>query len=236
VDYSLKVTIKSSRIAIKWNRQYKRAKSEAQGPNRRDFTEVIFLVVALFVLLLVWFQWDVAEVVTVFLMPFYWIFIVGIVLALVGAAIIRVFKWRKYRSRERLLVPFAIVTVLIFALRNIPFTRLYLELDFMLHTAMREEVVQLIRVGEIDFGGEKDGRVSLPRRYAGLSKSGDVLIHITDGTVNVFFFTFNGVADNFSGYAYTSEYTESGIRDIFRIGELQEFAKKKEHWYWISSS
>jgi hypothetical protein len=59
------------------------------------------------------------------------------------------------------------------------------------------------RTDEIWTAGREE--VALPARYARLSKSGDVLIRITDGGTSVLFFTFSGVLDNFSGYAYSSE-------------------------------
>jgi hypothetical protein len=203
---------------------------------RRDFTEIIFLAAALLILSLVWFQWDAVTVITVFLMPFYWTFVGVVVVGMVAAAIIQAVKRRSGKSLVRLLAPFAIVAALLLALRYVPFTRLYLEADFALHTAGREEVARLIEAGEIDFDGERSGRVALPARYARLSKSGDVLIHITDSGVDVLFFTFDGVLDNFSGYAYSPEDSESAARAFVRAGDLREIVKKKEHWYWVSSS
>jgi hypothetical protein len=210
--------------------------NDVENPTRRDFTEFIFLAAALLVLLLVWFQWDAVTVITVFLLPFYWLTVGAIIVGMVVAAIIQAVKRRNNKPLVRLLAPFVIVAALLFALRYVPFTRFYLEADFALHTAGREEVVRLIENGEIDFDGERSGRVALPSRYARLSKSGDVLIYITDSGVNVLFFTFDGVLDNFSGYAYSSEDSESAIRAFVRAGDLREIVKKKEHWYWVSSS
>jgi hypothetical protein len=210
--------------------------SDVKNPKRRDFTEFIFLAAALLVLLLVWFQWDAVTVITVFLMPFYWLAVGVIIIGMVAAAIIQAVKRRNGKPLVRLLAPFVIVAALLFALRYVPFTRLYLEADFTLHTTGREEVVRLIENGEIDFDGERSGRVELPSRYARLSKSGDVLIHITDDGMSVLFFTFDGVLDNFSGYVYSSEDSESAGYAFVRANDLREFVKKKEHWYWVSSS
>jgi hypothetical protein len=210
--------------------------NDLKSLKRRDFTEIIFLAAALLVLLLVWFQWDAVTVITVFLMPFYWLTIGAVIIGVFVAAIIQAVKRHNGKPLVRLLAPFIIVAALLLALRYVPFTRLYLEADFALHTAGREEVVRLIEAGEIDFGGERRGRAALPARYARLSKSGDVLIRITDGGTSVFFFTFSGVLDNFSGYAYSSENSEWAIHALVRASDLREFVKKKEHWYWVSSS
>jgi hypothetical protein len=207
-----------------------------ESPKHRDFTEIIFLAAALLVLLLVWFQWDAVTVITVFLMPFYWLTIGVVVIGMIAAAIIQAVKRHNGKPLVRLLAPFVIVAALLLALRYVPFNRLYLEADFALHTAGREEVVRLIENGEIDFGDERRGRVTLPARYAKLSKGGDVLIHITDSGVDVLFFTFDGVLDNFSGYAYSSADLESEVYTFARKEDLRELVKKKEHWYWVSSS
>jgi hypothetical protein len=210
--------------------------NDVKSLKHRDFTEIIFLAAALLVLLLVWFQWDAVTVITVFLMPFYWLTVGAVIIGMFVATIIQAVKRHNGKPLVRLLAPFVIVAALLFALRYVPFTRLYLEADFALHTAGREEVVHLIEAGEIDFDGERRGRVALPSRYARLSKSGDALIYITDSGVDVLFFTFDGVLDNFSGYAYSSEYSESAIRAFVRARDLRELVKKKKHWYWVSSS
>jgi hypothetical protein len=210
--------------------------NDMKSLKRCDFTEIIFLAAALLVLLLVWFQWDAVTVITVFLMPFYWLTVGAVIIGMFVAAIIQAVKRRNGKPLVRLLAPFVIVAALLFALRYVPFTRLYLEADFALHTAGREEVVRLIEAGEIDFDGERSGRVALPARYARLSKSGDVLIRITDSGVDVLFFTFDGILDNFSGYVYSSEDSESAGYSFVWANSLREFVKKKEHWYWVSSS
>ncbi|MDR1246851.1 MAG: hypothetical protein LBK57_07455 [Clostridiales Family XIII bacterium] len=51
-----------------------------------------------------------------------------------------------------------------------------------------------------------------------------------DATANL------GVLDNFSGYAYLSENSESAVYAFVRADDLRELVKKKEHWYWASSS
>jgi len=50
------------------------------------------------------------------------------------------------------------------------------------------------------------------------------------------FFTFSGVLDNFSGYAYVAEDSESAVRAFLQGDDLQEIIKERDHWYWISSS
>ena len=72
----------------------------------------------------------------------------------------------------------------------------------------REEVVRLMESGQLDLGGERSGSVTLPEKYARLSRGGRVLFHITEDGIHVFFFTFVGVLDNFSGFAYLAKDSE----------------------------
>jgi magnesium-transporting ATPase (P-type) len=74
--------------------------NEVKSLKHRDFTEIIFSATALFVLLLVWFQWDAVTVITVFLMPFYWLAVGVIIIGMVAAAIIQAVKRRNGKPRR----------------------------------------------------------------------------------------------------------------------------------------
>ena len=58
---------------------------------QHDPTEVLVGIGAIVVLALVWFQWDIIEVITPFLMPAYWLLILGSILTLAVASVVQAF-------------------------------------------------------------------------------------------------------------------------------------------------
>ena len=95
-------------------------------PPRRWLTETAFAAGALAVLLLMWFQWDVAEQITPFLMPGYYLLIADLVLAMIAASAVQAIMRRKSVRLPRLLAPPLITAALVAALLTVPFTDLYL--------------------------------------------------------------------------------------------------------------
>jgi hypothetical protein len=78
------------------------------------------------------------------------------------------------------------------------------------------------------------GRVELPPDYRYLSKGGgDIMVDTSDGITSIFFYTYRGVLDNFSGYMYRSNDTHP-IRD-FMGGDWAETTRKDRYWYFCAS-
>ena len=62
-----------------------------RSKKQHDPTEVLVGIGAIVVLALVWFQWDIIEVITPFLMPAYWLLILGSILTLAVASVVQAF-------------------------------------------------------------------------------------------------------------------------------------------------
>lgn len=95
--------------------------------------------------------------------------------------------------------------------------------------------MSIIQAGELSPNvSHNEGLIALPKEYAHLSKGGgEVLVEREGATLKVFFFTFRGVLDNFSGFAYISDNASLHQSDF--NGDFHEITKKKDHWYWGSS-
>ncbi|MNR19056.1 hypothetical protein D3C85_1358200 [compost metagenome] len=50
---------------------------------------------------------------------------------------------------------------------------------------------------------------------------------------DVFFFTFRGILDNFSGFIYSSSDQEPQQEDFG--GDFKEIKRIDNNWYWVSS-
>jgi hypothetical protein len=185
-------------------------------------------------ILLTIYQWHLVDLVTVFLM--------GPVLLLVWALFISISIWSivyAVRTTKKngliSLIPllFSVVTILIVTF--VPFTDIMLTSDFEKNLEQREYVVSLIQSGELKPNvSYNESLIRLPLKYRKLSKGGgEIMVEREGETLKVFFFTFRGVLDNFSGYAYISDDSELQEDDFF--GDFKQINKVKEHWYWGSS-
>ena len=154
---------------------------------------------------------------------------VGFLAATLLSLIYLLFRVRKEGLRAFL--PFLIQITAFAVLYFVPIDAVVLDLDFKINLNKRMEIVRRIEAGE--FSVSERGLVQLPFGYGYLSRGGGEVIVERDGvSTKVFFFTYRGILDNFSGFAYTSE--ETLDRTAFN-GDFKELNKLRDHWYWAAS-
>jgi|GEM_PF-806373 len=113
----------------------------------------------------------------------------------------------------------------------IPFQSIILDWDFRYHQSEREAIVTMLLDGTLN---TSDRVVSLPEQYKKLSKGGGEIIVIEDDKeMQVLFFTYRGVTDNYSGFIYTMNGAKPEERDF---GQFLEMKKLDKHWYWVSAT
>lgn len=185
---------------------------------------------ALAVVLFTVFQWHLIHIWTPFLhVPIQFAVVVGFLVASVLSLIYLLFRVRKEGMRACL--PFSIQVTAFAVLYFVPIDAVVLDLDFEINLDKRMEIVRRIEAGE--FSVSERGLVELPFGYGYLSRGGGEIIVERDGvTTKVFFFTYRGILDNFSGFAYTSDGTLD--RTSFN-GDFKEMSKLRDHWYWAAS-
>ena len=175
-------------------------------------------------------QWLLAEYVTPFCMgPLMLIMQVALlVLIAVSVASLPLQIRRDWRLG---ILPLAINLGVLATLWFVPFTRLWLALEFRMNWQGYNEVITLVETGEIQPTGQ--GLATLPPEYCRVSRDCEILIDTSDEVTRVFFFTFRGVLDNFSGYMYRSDSRPPELLDFG--GDWHEVKEVKPHWYWMSS-
>lgn len=103
--------------------------------------------------------------------------------------------------------------------------------EFHANKSDREEVVTLIEKEVIQPNvAHNKSLILLPEEYRNLSKGGGEII-VEDG--RVFFFTFRGILDNFSGFVYSP--TDANPRQGDFGGDVKEIVKLEKHWYFVGS-
>lgn len=115
----------------------------------------------------------------------------------------------------------------------VPFTQLWLQANFNLNRAAREHVVEKVRSGTFVPNVAHNDNLSALPKGSGVSMGGDeILVEGPSSNPYVFFFTFRGILDNYSGFLWVPD----GGRPE-RFGDAGEPGTEIEpldgNWYFI---
>lgn len=189
----------------------------------------IFLAVVLIAMTAL--QWVLIDYFTPFCIGPLLLAMWGMVAALILVSIICL-PSRIRGSWKQAILPLVINIGTLAIVHFVPFTSIWLELEFRVNWSDYNEVVKLVEDGEIQ--PNERGLVLLPPEYRHLSKGGgEVIIDTSGGVTRVFFFTFRGVLDNFSGYMYRSD--DNPPRREGFWGDWKQIVQKRPHWFFCAS-
>lgn len=165
------------------------------------------------------------------------LFIWGMVsLAIIAVVILSVIYMCKSKVRRFfVMIPISICTIGILSLFIVPYTRIVIEQDFKTNFTERSQIVENMKAGQIGIF-EEDGitQIVLPEESRSLSKGGgEVLCEGKPSQMNVFFYTFRGFMDHYSGFIYMSDQNKPNENNF--NGNYSEIVKMAPHWYWVSS-
>jgi len=121
------------------------------------------------------------------------------------------------------------VGILVFLM--IPFNALSTQSDFAFYRNKREKIVTLILNDQLI--ADNNEFVVLPDKYKGTSSGGSVHVVKTEQTTKIFFYTFVGILDSFSGFAYMSDDHPLEFDDP--EGDFKEIIQLDSHWFWFTS-
>ncbi|MBS4538860.1 hypothetical protein GOQ27_10315 [Clostridium sp. D2Q-11] len=206
--------------------------------NNHEFSGILiisFSILSSVLLLLInIFKWTLIDIFTVFLFPIIELG-VGVIFLVISILSIIYFGLKAHKLKYKAFIPLGINLVTFIIVLTIPFTGIMLYFDFKLNIDEREEIVSMVKSGELKANVyHNDSLIKLPEEYEHLSKGGgEIVVERDKGRLKVFFYTYRGVLDNFSGFAYISDNSELSS-DHFN-GDFKEIKKKKEHWYWGAS-
>jgi hypothetical protein len=129
-------------------------------------------------------------------------------------------------------VPLVVNIGTLLIIQCVPFTAIWLDLEFRWNWKGYNKVIKLVEEGEIE--AEDHYLVTLPTEYRHLSKGGgQIMVNTRDDVTQVFFFTFRGVLDNFSGYMYRSDDNPPQPGDLG--GDWKQVERKRPHWFFCAS-
>jgi hypothetical protein len=166
------------------------------------------------------------------------VLMIGVWLVFFGAAVcsvVHICRRKRFRKLNAY-VPFMIQMASLIIVFTVPFTSIMLDLDFRLHLKQREKVVSQVISGRLKPNvSHNSSLIHLPFWYADLSKGGgDIMVERNGKETYVFFFTFRGILDNFSGFMYRSDDTPPKNGDFG--GEFFEIERLRKNWYWVAAN
>lgn len=196
-------------------------------PNELIFFLFLPLVSSLLLLATALFQWTLTDWFTFLFMPFIgfavFVFFIGAMILSLFALILK--RWIK---------PLAIQLVALLLFFFFPFNEVVINYDFSKHLKDRELVIEMVDSGQIKPNvSHNENLIQLPAKYRRLSKGGGDIV-IDRPAEMVFFFTYRGATDNFSGFIYSAEDVKPRNENF--NGDYMEIKKMKTNWYWVSST
>jgi hypothetical protein len=200
-------------------------------PRQTPFLVGISILFGIAFVLTTALQWELVEFLTPFL-------VMPLLLAMWGALAVLLLVsviYLAFRAKQGwriALAPLTINTLTLLVVYFVPFTEIWLELQFHLNWNGYNEVARMVEEGRIQ--PDQYGRAQLPPRYRHLSRGGGYIkIDRSDGITRVFFFTFVGILDNFSGFMYRSDDRPPPPDDLG--GDWHQTIRMRPHWFFCAS-
>ncbi|PFD40289.1 hypothetical protein CN285_14545 [Bacillus cereus] len=173
-------------------------------------------------------KWYLVQLVTPFFMPFVSIAIYGSFFIIFIIGIINFIKCKNWK-------PLVIQLIIIIICIYVPFVKIYMKLDFIIYKEDRKQVIELIEQKKLIPNVEYNNKmIHLPKQFVSTSKNGgDILVQEKENSTLIFFYTYRGILDNFSGFIYSLNDIKP-IKSDFN-SDFKEIIKVEKNWYYITS-
>ncbi len=186
---------------------------------------------ALLLLMSLVFQWNIIDALTPFLggplLGLAWL------LVMISAVFASAYAYRHRSKGAYAFAPLMVSTGTLLVAFFVPFTQLWLYGNFNLNKSARQQVVENVKSGTFKPNVAHNAKLIALPKGSGVSMGGDVII-VEGPSSNpyVFFFTFRGILDNYSGFLWVPD---GGRPEDF--GDADEPGTEIEsfggNWYFI---
>ncbi|PER53154.1 hypothetical protein [Bacillus thuringiensis] len=173
-------------------------------------------------------KWYLVKLVTPFFMPFVSIAIYGSFFIIFIIGIINFIKCKNWK-------PLVIQLIIIIICIYVPFVKIYMKLDFIIYKEDRKQVIELIEQKKLIPNVEYNSKmIHLPKQFVSTSKNGgDILVQEKENSTLIFFYTYRGILDDFSGFIYSFNDIKP-IKSDFN-SDFKEIIKVEKNWYYVTS-
>ncbi len=180
------------------------------------------------------FRWSIVDRITLFLLfPLeiaVWLLFFVSILTSISCLI----KIKKIGARS--FIPLGVMVFGFIVIVFVPFTYLWLKIDFYLYKDERNEIVDKVLSGElksnVDYNADL---IALDNSYPLVSMGGnEIVVEGYDSNKYILFYTFRGILDNYSGFLYVPKGGKpSKFSDLWEESSTQ-IALMEENWYYVS--
>lgn len=186
------------------------------------------IISSVIVILYMFFQWKIIDIITEFLMLPVLLLVFGFFIFITIRAIITLFKNKDWK-------PIVIQVITILLLFVVPFNQIILDIDFKRNKSEREQVAKMVENGELKPNvSYNSSLIHLPKKYQHLSSGGgEIVVEKSGDGYNILFFTYRGIMDNFSGFVYTSN-DQKPSKKAFD-SDSKDIEKMDNNWYFLGS-
>jgi hypothetical protein len=190
--------------------------------------------ICLVIILFAFFQWQIVDYVTPFLMIPIWLFMLILFIVSLISSLICLFKLKKIGAYA--LLPLALNLLTFWLVASGELTRMWLRVDFALYHSSRDEIVAEVYNGNlrpnVDYNGEL---ISLGSQYPNLSMGGnEICFEQHRGKRFILFFTFRGIMDHYSGFLHVENGGDPSEYSDLSDSKNTEIVHWKGEWYFVS--
>ena len=149
---------------------------EEKSINTKNLSLIPFTIVSIgygiFLIVITFFQWDLIEQLTPFFLPFL-ILVLWMVLAIITLAAIIYIPFQFKKILWKSIIPLIVNIIIILILYFVPFTGLWLNIEFQTNKSGYEHVIKMYEEGDLQ--PNERGMINLPEEYQHLSKGEEIL-------------------------------------------------------------
>lgn len=163
----------------------------------------------------------------------------GLLVVFIASLTVSIIFAHKHKKNfgNKVFIPLLINVLTFLTVVFVPFTDIAIRRNFTANKGAREEVIRSINSGQIKPNVPHNKMlIHLPDKYTGLSSGGgDVKFADTQEGTAVFFYTFRGILDNYSGFAYCPSEKVDCTKHFAYENDIMQVEKIDKNWYWLAS-
>lgn len=194
----------------------------------------VSILISILLILLFVFQWSIIDRIT----PFLYLPLSGIIwLGFFVVFGLSLSCFTKYKSiGVKAGIPVTIQMAAFLIIYFVPFTNLWIKSDFWIYNKQREEVVNKVNLGELKPNKDPNSSIiKLGPEYSNISMGGnEILVEGENNKKYVFFFTFRGILDNYSGFIYVPDGGDPRKFSDLNEKESTKLDHLSGNWYYAS--
>ena len=198
---------------------------------RGNIITYLLLLPSVLVILVLAFYWSLLDFVTPFLIgPVEW---AAWLLLLISTLISVILLFSKSRAKKfTSYLPILAFIFVALCAKFVPFTSIWLNLNFHIYRAAREKIAGDIFSGKLAPNiTYNPSLIALPSGYKSLSMGGgEVVVESFDKTSGVYFFTYRGILDSSSGYLYMNSDSVPNGQDFV------DARKVAPRWFYVETN